>query len=98
MSGESMTSLLPAVIKVAIVEDNSKYRDMLAFFIGSTDGYHCVGGDHSIEEALVKIGFDLPDLGLGGVGLPGMSGIRGLRLLKERYPTRLLLTLTSLRD
>jgi DNA-binding NarL/FixJ family response regulator len=98
MSGEIATSLHPAVIKVAIVEDNSKYRDMLAFFIGSTDGYHCVGSYRSMEEALEKIGFDLPDVALVDVGLPGMSGIEGIQILKERYPSLLLLTLTVFDD
>ena len=51
-----------------------------------------------MEEALPKIGYDLPDVVLVDIGLPGMSGIEGIRLLKERHPDLLLLMLTVYDD
>lgn len=88
----------PALIKVAIIEDRREIRDGLAMLIGGTDGYACTGSYHSMEEALAKIGADLPDVALCDIGLPGMSGIEGMRLLKERYPGLLLLMLTVYDD
>ena len=44
-----------------------------------------------MEEALDKIAYDLPDVVLMDLGLPGMSGIEGTRRLKERFPQMVLL-------
>ena len=47
---------------------------------------------------MARFGRELPDVALIDIGLPGMSGIEGSRLLKERYPTVLLLILTVYDD
>jgi DNA-binding NarL/FixJ family response regulator len=39
-----------------------------------------------MEEALDGIGLDLPDVVLVDIGLPGMSGVAGIRELKKRHP------------
>ena len=88
----------PATIRVAIIEDRREIRDGLAMLIGGTAGYSCTGSYRSMEEALARIGSDLPDVVLSDIGLPGMSGIEGMRLLKERYPNLLLLMLTVYDD
>ena len=88
----------PSVIKVAIVEDRREIRDGLAMLIGGTEGFRCTGSFRSMEEALAKISFDLPDIVLCDIQLPGMSGIEGMRILKERYPSMLLLMLTVYDD
>ena len=49
-------------------------------------------------NALAKIGRQLPDVALVDIGLPGMSGIEGLRILKEKYPSLLLMMLTVYDD
>jgi DNA-binding NarL/FixJ family response regulator len=95
---EMASSPQPAVIKVAIVEDRREIREGLAMLISGTDGYRCTGSFRSMEEALSKISFDLPDIVLCDIGLPGMSGIEGMRILKERYPQMLLLMLTVYDD
>lgn len=88
----------PTTIRVAIIEDRREIRDGLAMLIGGTVGYRCTGSYRSMEEALARIGSDLPDVVLSDIGLPGMSGIEGMRLLKERYPDLLLLMLTVYDD
>src|ERR1051326_5556709 len=66
--------------------------------IRGTNGYHCTGSFRSMEEALEKIGFDPPNVALVDTGLPGVNGIDGIRLLKERHPNILLLMLTVYDD
>jgi DNA-binding NarL/FixJ family response regulator len=51
-----------------------------------------------MEEAIEKIGTDLPDVALVDIGLPQMSGIDGIRVLKQSYPDLLLLMLTVYDD
>jgi DNA-binding NarL/FixJ family response regulator len=53
----------------------------------------------SCEKALAALtGGDLPDLILLDVGLPGMSGLDGIRLIKERSPKTLVVILTVFED
>jgi len=66
--------------------------------IGASDGFRCDTTFASMEEALDRIGRDLPDVALLDIGLPGMSGIEGVRLLTERYPTLSLVMLTVYED
>ncbi len=87
-----------AEIKVAIIEDHREFRDYLAALIGGTEGFRCTGSYGSVEVALSKIGAALPDIVLTDIGLPGMSGIEGIRILKERYPQLLLLVQTIHED
>ena len=95
----SFSAAAPAtVIKVAIIEDQRDIRECLTFLINGTEGYSCTGSYRSMEEALDKIGHQLPDVVLSDIGLPGMDGIEGARILKERYPNLLLLMLTVYDD
>ena len=88
----------PSEIRVAIVEDERDIRECLTFLIDGTDGYACTGSYRTMEEALDKIGHQLPSVVLSDIGLPGMDGIAGIRILKERHPDLLILMLTVYDD
>jgi len=88
----------PTVIEVAIVEDRREIRESLALLIGGTEGFKCIGSYRSMEEALDKLKHHQPHLLLSDIGLPGMSGIEGVAILKERYPDLLILMLTVYDD
>jgi len=85
-------------IKVAIVEDLRDIREGLAQLINATPGYRCTGVYASMEEAIEKIPHNLPDLVLSDIGLPGMDGISGIAILKQRFPELLILMLTVYDD
>jgi DNA-binding NarL/FixJ family response regulator len=86
------------VIKTAVVEDMKDIRDSLTTLINFTDGFRCTGSYRSMEEALARLPDDLPDVLLSDIGLPGMSGIEGIRIIKERYPQMQVLMLTVYDD
>ncbi len=88
----------PAMIKVAIIEDLRPIREGLAMLIGGTEGYTCTGSYRSMEEALDRIKHEVPDVVLSDIGLPGMDGIQGIRILKERYPEMTILMLSVYDD
>jgi|SRR5579863_650350 len=71
---------------VTIIEDQFRICEGLRILIDGTRGYRCTGGFDSMEEALPNIAARAPDLVLLDIGLPGMSGIEGIPLLKQRSP------------
>src|SRR5260370_41191345 len=87
-----------SLTRVAIIEDQREFRDGLAFLIDGSEGYRCTQTFGSMEEALDRMGLDLPDLVLVDIGLPGISGIEGIGLLKQRYPGLPVLMLTVYND
>lgn len=85
-------------IRVAIVEDRREIREGLSTIINGTPGFRCTGSYRSMEDAFEHIAGDVPDVVLNDIGLPGMSGIDGIRILKERHPGLLVLMLTIYDD
>jgi DNA-binding NarL/FixJ family response regulator len=100
MSQSNKAPSLPeqAVIKVAIIEDQVKFRQCLEVLIDGTEGFQCAGAFRSMEEALDKISRDTPDVVLADIGLPGMSGIEGVRVLSASHPGLQVLMLTVYDD
>jgi DNA-binding NarL/FixJ family response regulator len=88
----------PKPIKTAIIEDQKKIREGLTSLIEFTPGFICAGSYRSMEEALAQISFDFPDVVLSDIGLPGMDGIEGIKILKHKYPHLTVLMLTVYDD
>lgn len=76
-----------AVINVAIVEDRGRIRDTIVDIINGTPGLRCVGAYDSVESAMKELEKNVPDVLLMDIGLPGLSGIEGVRLIKSRFPS-----------
>lgn len=85
-------------IAVAIVEDLREVREGLAVLVNGTPGFRCSGTYRSMEDALARIDAAKPDVVISDIGLPGMSGTDGIRILRERYPTMPVLALTVFDD
>jgi len=81
-------------IRVVIIEDMREVREGLTMLINGTPGFHCAGSYRSMREALDRISDESADVILTDIGLPGMSGIEGARILRERLPSVPILALT----
>jgi DNA-binding NarL/FixJ family response regulator len=74
-------------IMVMIVEDRGRIRETVVDIINSTEGLRCSGAYNSCEAAIAALPSGLPDVILMDIGLPGMSGIEGVKLIKSRHPS-----------
>jgi len=83
-----------SIIRVAIVEDQQATREALAILIGNTAGFAVTGRFASMEEALPRLQVDVPHVLLLDIGLPGMSGIEGVRRVRSACPEIQVLMLT----
>lgn len=81
-------------IQVAIVEDVREVREGLTALINGTHGFRCDQSYRNMEDALKKLESNKPDVVLTDIGLPGMSGIEGIRILHERDPQLPIVALT----
>jgi DNA-binding NarL/FixJ family response regulator len=84
----------PDRLKIVLVEDERDVREGLALLIHGTPGFQCTGRYRTMEEALPRLDFDRPDVLLTDIGLPGMSGIEGIALVRKTHPDLPVLALT----
>ena len=98
MSETETAAVAEKTIHVGIIEDRRELREGLCMLINGTDGFCCKAKFGSMEEGLRRLGADLPDVVLCDIGLPGMDGIEGIKLLKEQFPDLLVIMLTIYDD
>jgi len=86
-------------IAVWLVEDNDEFRTSVDDLINQTEGLKCVLALSSCEKALESLESDAaPDVILMDIGLPGMSGIEGIRRVKAIAPSIDVIMLTVFDD
>ncbi|MEX2477583.1 MAG: response regulator transcription factor [Gracilimonas sp.] len=74
------------MIKVGIIEDNEYMREGWETFIEHEDDLSVVGSFGSCEEAFESDEINEVDLVIMDIGLPGMSGIEGVKYMREHHP------------
>ena len=75
---------MPDKIKIILVEDNKLFRETLFNFLNNNN-FNCTHAFASCEEAISEINKQnlYADVILLDIGLPGMSGIEGIKPFKE---------------
>jgi len=88
----------PAKARVAIVEDIHEVRAQWTTLIDALEGFRCVQGAASGEEALAVLPPLRPEIVLMDIFLPGMSGIECTLHIKRLLPECRVLILTASDD
>lgn len=87
------------MLSVAIIEDDAEIRNAISDYLNAQKEMVCEVAVSSVEAFLAHDGAgDAPDVILSDIGLPGMSGIAGIRLIKERFPEVDIIMLTVHND
>jgi len=75
------------MIKVAIIEDDHVIRDSIREYIDDQQNMMCNLAKGSVESFLaVLYEENIPNVILMDIGLPGMTGISGIKIIKDKYP------------
>ena len=81
---------------IYIVDDEALVRNGLKLALKKKN--YNVQGFGSAESAIKAIDKDPPDLVLLDIGLPGMSGVEALEIIKKRHPEVIIVMITAYED
>ncbi len=98
MPGAERIQNLPAVISVAIIEDDSHFRKIAVDLLRASGRCHVVGEYGSAEAALAGMPRAWPQVLLSDINLPGESGITALQRLRALRPELVCVILTMFDD
>ena len=85
-------------IRVAIFEDNKNLRAGLYQLVNGSSGFECVGAYADCSDILHHIQTHKPDVLLMDIGMPGISGIEAVQIVKSKYPEIKILMQTIFED
>jgi DNA-binding NarL/FixJ family response regulator len=86
------------LIKVAIVEDDARWRTNIQRLLQETEGLECVGSYGSGEDAVKDLAGRKPHVVLMDINLPGISGVECTRQLRTLLPDTQIVMLTVYDD
>lgn len=86
------------MIKALIVDDQELFRESLKVVLGVNPEIEVTDAVSGVEEALKSAARECPDVVLMDIRMPGMDGVEGTRLMKERFPRVKVIVLTTFDD
>lgn len=86
------------LIRVSIVEDDARTRQLFSDVIGTTAGFELVSAYPDGEKAVVSLATDQPSVVLVDINLPRMNGIECVRRAKPLIPDAQFIMVTVYED
>ncbi len=77
---------LPFKKRVMIVEDDQEIRNSFTLIVNSSQKFMAVNAYSNCEDALDNLNRDKPEIVLMDIELPGMNGIQGTKIIKDKSP------------
>jgi len=90
--------LLVKEIRVTLFDDSADLREGLFHLINMTEGFTLAGLFSDCTNVIENVNETMPDVVLMDIDMPGMSGIEGVRLIKNNFPDINILMLTVFED
>jgi len=84
--------------KIVIFEDNVRLRQSLKILLTGVEGYVVCGDYQDCIDAAAIIDEHQPDVVIMDIDMPGIDGIEGLRIIKERSPKTYIIMHTVFED
>ncbi|MCE3260097.1 MAG: two component transcriptional regulator, LuxR family [Bacteroidetes bacterium] len=81
-------------VQVVIIEDDKTIREGFAYLINATSKFNVISSYSNVEEALLKLQANNPQVILLDIELPGISGIDAIPKIKSILPKTHILMLT----
>ena len=85
-------------VSIMIFEDNDRLRDSLVYLLKSSNGYEVAGDYNNCIEADTLMRVYKPDVVLMDIDMPGVSGITGVKKIKEARPETAVIMYTVFED
>jgi len=91
--------MIPATKKrVLIIEDDAEIRNSFVMIVNSSQKFGVVNAYGNCEDAIKHLGQDKPDYVLMDIELPGMNGIQGTKIVKDKSPNSEIIIVTVYED
>jgi DNA-binding NarL/FixJ family response regulator len=84
--------------RIIIFEDNSRLRQSLKILLDGVEGYTVCGDYENCDQAAMIIDEHQPDVVIMDIDMPGVDGVAGLRIIKERRPQTYIIMHTVLEE
>lgn len=84
--------------RIVIFEDNARLRQSLAILLDGVESYTVCGDYENCVNAAEVVDEHQPDVVIMDIDMPGVDGIEGLRVIKERRPETFIIMHTVLED
>ena len=81
-----------------IVEDDQEIRNSFSLIVNSSQKFVVVGAYGDCEEAIANLNKDKPEIVLMDIELPGMNGIKGTQIIKEKAANTEVVMVTVYED
>lgn len=83
---------------IVIFEDNARLRQSLKVLLEGVEGYKVCGDYEDCSDAAAIVDEQQPDVVIMDIDMPGVDGIEGLRVIKERAPNTYIVMHTVFED
>ena len=84
--------------RVMIVEDDQEIRNSFNLIVNSSQRFVVVGAYGNCEDAINNLNKEKPEIVLMDIELPGMNGIKGTHIIKEKSPSTEVVMVTVYED